>query len=195
MLKVLKSKWLIFNAGYKKKTNMSFPFSIVPQNEDERFMLEALKEAWKAFKADEVPVGAVLVKDHRIIARGYNQVEMLKDATAHAEMLCITAGEVALDNWRLTGTTLYCTIEPCSMCAGAMILSRISKLVWGAPDLRHGANGSWINLFEKEHPIHHLAIANGVLQEVCSQLLKDFFQLQRAKKKQGPSQLDHFKGE
>src|SRR5437660_592406 len=109
---------------------MSFPFRIIPQNEDEQFMLEALKEAWKAFKSNEVPVGCVLVKDKQIIARGYNQVEMLKDATAHAEMLCMTVGESALDNWRLAETTLYCTIEPCSMCAGAMLLTRIPILVW-----------------------------------------------------------------
>lgn len=164
-------------------TNLTFPFSISPQNEDEKFMLEALKEAWKAFKADEVPVGAVLVHKGRIIARGYNQVEMLNDATAHAEMLCITAGEATLENWRLADTTLYCTIEPCSMCAGAMLLSRISELVWGAPDIRHGANGSWVNLFEKKHPMHTLAIRTGVLQECSSSLLKSFFQKQRERNK------------
>jgi tRNA(adenine34) deaminase len=164
---------------------MTFPFSIHPQNEDERFMLEALKEAWKAFKADEVPVGAVLVKDNHIISRGYNQVEMLRDATAHAEMLCITAGEVALENWRLANTTLYCTMEPCSMCAGAMYLSRVSSLVWGAPDLRHGANGSWIDLFAQPHPIHKINIRKGVLQEFCAQLMRDFFQMQREKKLKG----------
>ncbi|MBA3720915.1 MAG: nucleoside deaminase [Parachlamydiaceae bacterium] len=147
-------------------------------------MLEALKEAWKAFKADEVPVGAVLVKDQRIIARGYNQVEMLKDATAHAEMLCITAGESALTNWRLANTTLYCTIEPCSMCVGAMLLSRIPTIVWGAPDIRHGANGSWVDLLELTHPTHQIAVRRGVLQEQCAWLIKDFFQMQRKKKKQ-----------
>lgn len=157
----------------------TFPFSITPQNDDERFMLEALKEAWKAFQADEVPIGAVLVKDRHVIARGYNQVEMLQDATAHAEMLCMTAGESALQNWRLAGTTLYCTVEPCSMCAGAMLLTRVPTLVWGAPDLRHGANGSWINLFEKTHPTHAIQIRSGVLKEPCSLLLKDFFQMQR----------------
>ncbi len=161
---------------------MSFPFRITPQNEDEHYMLEALKEAWKAFKADEVPVGAVLVKDKHIIARGYNQVEMLKDATAHAEMLCLTAGEAALDNWRLAQTTLYCTVEPCSMCAGAMLLTRVPTLVWGAPDLRHGANGSWIDLFEPVHPTHAIQVRKGVLQEFCAQLLKDFFQIQRQRK-------------
>ncbi len=161
---------------------MSFPFRITPQSEDEQFMLEALKEAWKAFKADEVPVGAVLVKDKRVIARGHNQVEMLKDATAHAEMLCMTAGESALDNWRLTNTTLYCTIEPCSMCAGALLLTRVPFLVWGAPDLRHGANGSWVDLFQLVHPTHTIQVRKGILQEYCTQILKDFFQIQRQKK-------------
>lgn len=159
-----------------------FPFSISPSTDDEKMMLEALKEAWKAYKADEVPIGAVLVKKGRIIARGYNQVEMLKDATAHAEMLCLTSGAVALENWRLNDTTLYCTIEPCSMCAGAMFLSRISKLVWGAPDIRQGANGSWVNLFDKGHPIHTIEVRGGVYGEYCAQLMKDFFQKQRAKK-------------
>lgn len=145
-------------------------------------MLEALKEAWKAFKADEVPVGAVLVRNQKVIARGYNQVEMLKDATAHAEMLCLTAGAVALENWRLANTTLYCTMEPCSMCAGALLLSRIETLVWGAPDLRHGANGSWIDLFDKPHPTHAIQIRKGVLQDFSAVLLRDFFAKQRAKK-------------
>lgn len=161
---------------------MNFPWSITPQNDDEKFMLEALKQAWKAFKADEVPVGAVLVKDKQIIARGYNQMEMLHDATAHAEMLCLTAGEVALENWRLKGTTLYCTIEPCTMCAGAMFLTRIDGLVWGAPDIRHGANGSWVDLFVKDHPMHEIQVRKGVLQEYSAQLMKDFFRIQREKK-------------
>lgn len=156
-----------------------FPFQVTPQNDDEKFMLEALKQAWKAFQAEEVPVGAVLVKDGHVIARGYNQVEMLNDATAHAEMLCITAGEVAMENWRLADTTLYCTIEPCSMCAGAMLLSRVPRLVWGAPDIRHGANGSWIDLFATQHPMHSINITRGVLQEQAAYLLKSFFQRRR----------------
>lgn len=160
-----------------------FPFAIIPKNDDEKFMVEALKEAWKAFQKEEVPVGAVLVHAGRVIARGYNQVELLHDATAHAEMLCITAGEVALENWRLADTTLYCTIEPCSMCAGAMLLSRVPTLVWGAPDLRHGANGSWINLFEKPHPTHTIAIRKGILGEVCATLMRDFFQKRRTENK------------
>lgn len=159
---------------------MTFPFSsTIPKDEDEKFMLEALKEAWKAFKEKEVPVGAVLVHKGRIIARGHNQVEMLHDATAHAEMLALTAGAGAMENWRLADTTLYCTIEPCTMCAGAMMLSRVPILVWGAPDVRHGANGSWIDLFNKPHPTHSMTIKKGVLAEPCSLLLKDFFQTRR----------------
>jgi tRNA(adenine34) deaminase len=159
-----------------------FPFIIVPKSDDERFMLEALKEAWKAFQKEEVPVGAVLVQDGHVIARGYNQVEMLNDATAHAEMLCITAGEAACENWRLADTTLYCTIEPCSMCAGAMLLARVPKLVWGAPDLRHGANGSWVDLFAKPHPMHAISIQKGVLEEFSAALMRDFFQKRRSEK-------------
>jgi len=164
---------------------MAFPFHVAPQSDDERFMLEALKQAWKAYQEDEVPVGAILVHKGKIISRGYNQVEMLKDATAHAEMLCITAGEVAMENWRLAETTLYVTIEPCAMCAGAMLLSRVPTLVWGAPDLRHGANGSWINLFEKTHPTHTVEIRSGVLAEPCALILRDFFQKRREEKKNG----------
>ncbi|MCB1136213.1 MAG: tRNA adenosine(34) deaminase TadA [Chlamydiia bacterium] len=158
---------------------MRFPFHIDPQSEDERFMVEALKEAWKAYREKEVPIGAVLVHEGEIIARGYNQVELLRDATAHAEMLCLTAGSTALDNWRLNGCTLYCTVEPCSMCAGAMFLSRISCLVWGAPDLRHGANGSWTNLFDLDHPIHKVAVRGGVLGDYAAQLMREFFQQRR----------------
>lgn len=160
-------------------SSRAFPFSIIPSSEDEKFMLEALKEAWKAYLAKEVPVGAVLAHKGRIIARGYNQVEMLKDATAHAEMLCITAGESAMENWRLSDTALYCTIEPCSMCAGAMLLSRVPVLVWGAPDLRHGANGSWVNLFDKPHPTHTVVIRKGILADYSSALMKEFFQKRR----------------
>jgi len=147
--------------------------------DDERFMREALKEALKASKAKEVPVGCVIVKDNQIIARGYNQVELLKDATAHAEILAITSAESVVDNWRLKGCTLYCTLEPCLMCAGAMLLSRLDALVWGAPDIRLGANGSWIDIFSTKHPLHTLQIRSGVLIEWCQQPLKQFFQQRR----------------
>lgn len=162
---------------------MQFPFSIEPSQEDEKWMLEALKEAWKAFNANEVPIGAVLVKNNQVIARGYNQVEAFNDATAHAEMLCIRSGETVCGNWRLADTTLYTTLEPCSMCAGAILLTRIPVLVWGAPDIRHGANGSWVDLFAKQHPMHTLEIRKGVLANYASTLLQDFFKKQRQREK------------
>jgi tRNA(adenine34) deaminase len=164
--------------------NKPFPITITPENDDEKYMLEALKEGWKAFQQEEVPVGAVLVHQGRIIARGHNQVEMLKDATAHAEMLCITVGEAALDNWRLADTTLYCTVEPCSMCAGAVLLSRVPVLVWGTPDMRHGANGTWVDLFENPHPTHSVDIRKGVLQDECAWMMKEFFRERRLEKGQ-----------
>ena len=154
----------------------------MPKDEDEVFMLEALKEAIKAFRSNEVPIGAVLVSEGKIISRGHNQVEMLEDATAHAEMLCLTGGSASIGNWRLEDTTLYTTVEPCSMCAGALLLARVPRLVWGAPDLRHGANGSWINLFEKPHPTHSIEIRKEIMMEPSSLLLRTFFQRRRQEK-------------
>ncbi len=153
------------------------------KKEDEMWMGEALKEAKKAFDEGEVPVGAVLVFEERIVARGHNQVEKLSDATAHAEMLCLTSAAADWENWRLKDTTLYCTVEPCPMCAGAMILSRVGRLVWGAPDIRQGANGSWIDLFAQRHPIHNFAIETGIRKEEAAFLLQDFFQKQREKRR------------
>lgn len=155
---------------------------MMAEEQDTYFMREALKEAKKAFDKDEVPVGAVLVRAGKIIARGHNEVELLQDATAHAEMICITAGTTALENWRLADTTLYCTLEPCAMCAGAILASRIKRLVWGAPDLRLGANGSWMDLFAIKHPMHSLEVSSRVLQDESSFLLKSFFEKQRKKK-------------
>jgi len=145
-------------------------------------MREALKEAHRAYKGGEVPIGAVLVFNQRVIARSHNQVELLKDATAHAEMICIGSGGVALENWRLLDTVLYCTVEPCCMCAGAMFLSRIKRLVWGTPDVRHGANGSLVDLFSLKHPTHSIEVTSHVLQEECATLLQDFFRAKRNKK-------------
>jgi tRNA(adenine34) deaminase len=158
-----------------------FPYQLTPSNDDEKWMLYALKEAWKAYQDNEIPIGAVLVLDNRIIAKGHNQVELLKDATAHAEMLCLTSASGSLSNWRLLNTTLYSTVEPCTMCAGAMFLSRIKRLVWGTHDTRHGANGSWVNLFEKKHPMHSINVSNGIYKEVCAELLKSFFKSKREK--------------
>ncbi len=158
---------------------------------DAAFMREALKEAKRAFDEDEVPVGAVLVVGGRIVARGRNQVELLSDATAHAEMICLSAGAAQAANWRLGDATLYCTLEPCCMCAGAMFLSRLKRLVWAAPDLRVGANGSWIDLFSQKHPIHAVEIASGVLQEEAADLMRTFFQKQRKKKDEREDFISH----
>ncbi len=156
-----------------------FPFALHPSNDDERFMHAALKEAWKAFQNDEVPVGAVVVIEGRIVSKGSNQVEMLQDATAHAEMLALTSAAAGLHNWRLQGATLYSTLEPCSMCAGAAILSRVERIVWGAPDVRHGANGSWVDLFALQHEIHQVKISGGIYAEECGQLMRRFFKKRR----------------
>jgi tRNA(adenine34) deaminase len=142
-------------------------------------MEEALKEARLAGERGEVPVGAVIVYEGEVIARAHNRVEELQDATAHAEVLCLRLASSRLENWRLLKATLYCTLEPCSMCAGAMILSRLEKVVWGAPDLRHGAHGSWVNLLDQPHPIHQLKGCGGVMQKESSELLKAFFQKRR----------------
>lgn len=149
--------------------------------DDEYFIKEALKEAKKAFNKDEVPIGAVLVLDGKIIARAHNQVEMLQDATAHAEMLAITMGASYLGNWRLLETTLYCTLEPCSMCAGAMLLSRVKRVVYGGKDIRHGAHGSFIDIFNKPHPTHKVEIVGGILEDECIALLQQFFLKKRNK--------------
>ncbi len=142
-------------------------------------MKAALQQAQKAYDIGEVPVGAVLVFQNQIISRAYNQVESLNDATAHAEMLCLKQAAGTLENWRLLNCTLYCTLEPCLMCAGALILSRVKTLVWGAPDLRHGAGGSLMNVFKLDHPIHRIEVREGVLRDEAADLLKKFFQEKR----------------
>ncbi len=139
----------------------------------------AIEEAKKAYEMGEVPVGAVLVWNNEVIARAHNLVEARQEASAHAELLCMVAAAAHLDNWRLLNTTLYSTLEPCSMCAGAMLLSRIGALVWGAPDFRHGAHGSWINVLDQPHPTHRIEVRKGVLAEVCSELMRSFFQSRR----------------
>ena len=146
---------------------------------DEYFMQEALIEARLAAEKGEVPVGAVLVKEGQIIARSHNLVESTCSALAHAEMLCLKRGSEVLGNWRLLNTTLYCTLEPCPMCAGGMIHSRIKRLVWGAKDLRCGAHGSWVNLWDSVHPIHQVSVTSGVLEELCAQEMKSFFKRRR----------------
>ncbi len=153
---------------------------------DETFMQEALRLASKARAADEVPVGAVVVRDGKIISRGYNQVELLKDATAHAEMLALTAAEAAVGDWRLTDCDLYVTKEPCPMCAGAIVHTRIRRLIYGCSDLRAGAAGTVINLLQHDALNHQSQITGGVLENECTAILQDFFRKKRAKADSAP---------
>jgi len=149
---------------------------------DETFMREALRLALKAREAEEVPVGAVVVREGKIIARGYNQVELLKDATAHAEMLALTAAEAAVGDWRLTDCDLYVTKEPCPMCAGAMVHTRIRRVIFGCPDVRAGAAGSVMNLLQHNALNHKSQITSGVLENECASILQDFFKTKRNRK-------------
>ena len=144
------------------------------------FMQEALKEADKAFDEDEVPVGAVIVYKGRVISRAHNQVERLKDPTAHAEMLAITAAANYLGNKWLLDTSLYVTVEPCSMCAGSLVLARIKNLYFGASDPKTGACGSIFNILSNKKLNHRIKVKGGILKEECSFLLKDFFKKKRA---------------
>lgn len=146
---------------------------------DRYFMEIAFEEAKKAFRKQEVPVGAVLVKENILIAVAHNRTEELQDATAHAEVLCLREGSRYLNNWRLLETTLYITLEPCCMCLGSILLSRIKRVVWGAKDKRHGACGGWVNLLDLKHPTHSLEVSAEVMEEECSLLLKEFFKLRR----------------
>jgi len=148
---------------------------------DSFFMKEALKEAQEAFARDEVPVGAVIVHKNRVIARAHNQVEMLKDPTAHAEILVLTEACNFLGNKWLLDCVIYVTIEPCSMCAGALVLSRIKKIVYGAEDPKAGACGSVLNIANNKKLNHRIEIKKGVLEKDCSLLLKDFFLKKRRK--------------
>jgi tRNA(adenine34) deaminase len=146
---------------------------------DEYFMREALRQAQKAYAADEVPVGAVVVLAGKIIARAYNQVELLKDATAHAEMLALTQAEAAVGDWRLTDCDLYVTKEPCPMCAGALVHTRIRRVIFGCPDPSGGAAGSVMNLLEMPTLNHRCDIGSGVLQDECAAILQNFFRKRR----------------
>ena len=146
---------------------------------DESFMREALRQAQKANEAGEVPVGAVIVREGKIIARAYNQVELLKDATAHAEMLALTQAEAAVGDWRLTECDLYVTKEPCAMCAGALVHTRIRRVIFGCTDPFAGAAGSVMNLLQMPALNHRCDIASGVLQDECATILQDFFRKRR----------------
>ena len=155
---------------------------IIDLQSDLFFMGEALRQAAKAYAAGEVPVGAVVVREGRIIARSFNQVELLKDATAHAEMLALTQAEEAVGDWRLTDCTLYVTKEPCPMCAGAIVHVRLARVVFGASDPKSGAAGSALNLLQFPTLNHQCEITSGVRETECRSLLRSFFAEQRREK-------------
>ena len=146
-------------------------------------MYAALQEAQKAFDEDEVPVGAVVVHNNRIIGRGYNQVEKLKDSTAHAEMIAVTSASNNLQNWRLNECAIYVTLEPCIMCTGALLSSRINELFFAAFDTKFGACGSIHNLAENSGTNHTLKVYSGILSKESEELLKEFFNKKRSKNK------------
>ena len=149
------------------------------------FMGQALREAKRAYDVGEVPIGAVIVREGQVIARAWNQVETLKDATAHAEMLALTSAQAAYGDWRLEGCTLYVTKEPCPMCAGAIVHCRPDRVVYGAMDAKGGAAGGWINLLQSNPPLNHRCeITMGVMEDECLALLQSFFREARERKKE-----------
>lgn len=156
---------------------------IIDLQSDHYFMGEALRQAVRAYEAEEVPVGAVIVREGRIIARAFNQVELLKDATAHAEMLAITQAEELVGDWRLNDCTIYVTKEPCPMCAGALVHARLGRVVFGVRDPKGGAAGSALNLLQFPTLNHKCDITPGVRETECRTILQNFFLEQREKPK------------
>ncbi len=146
---------------------------------DEKYMALALKEAKKALLFDEVPVGCIIVKDNKIIARAYNKRETTNDPTSHAEINAIRKASKKLKSWRLVGSTIYVTLEPCSMCAGAILWSRIDRVVYGANDFKGGALGSTYNMYEIKNLNHYPKITSGVLSNQCSEIISSYFKSKR----------------
>jgi tRNA(adenine34) deaminase len=149
---------------------------------DNYYMGEALRQAQKAGNQNEVPIGAVIVRNDEIIGRAWNQVETLKDATAHAEMLAITQAEAAVEDWRLTDCDLYVTKEPCPMCAGAIVHTRLRRVIFGCPDPKTGAAGGMINLLQMPPLNHQCTITQGVRELECRELLQQFFREKRTQR-------------
>jgi tRNA(adenine34) deaminase len=145
----------------------------------EHYMREALKEAVKAFENDEVPVGAIIVHKGEIIGRAHNQIKMLKDPTAHAEIIAITQAANFLQNERLTDCIMYSTLEPCSMCAGAMVLSRIKNLIYAAKDPKTGAHDSVFRILNNKRLNHKIKVRAGLLKDEAASLMKEFFKIKR----------------
>lgn len=155
---------------------------IIDLQSDAYFMAEALRMAKRAYEADEVPIGAVVVREGRIIARAFNQVELLKDATAHAEMLALTQAEAAVGDWRLSDCDLYVTKEPCPMCAGALVHVRMRRVIFGCADPKGGAAGGLLNLLQNPSLNHQCEMAGDVLRDDCANLLQSFFRAKRLAK-------------
>ena len=153
-------------------------------NSDELFMWEAIKEAYKARKKDEVPIGCVIVKDNQVIARAHNLRESKQKSTSHAEILAIEQANEIVGSWRLANCTLYVTLEPCPMCAGAILLSRVERVVYGAADPKGGSVDSCMKMYDVSGWNHYPKVCSGILKDECSTLLKEFFAMKRKQKKQ-----------
>ena len=151
--------------------------------QDERYMQMALEQARIAEENGDVPIGAVIVHENRIIGKAYNQREQLQDPTAHAEIIALTQAAAALENWHLNGCAIYITLEPCPMCAGALVLARMDRLVYGCDDPKTGACKSLYNIVQDERLNHRLEVTSGVLAEQCGQLLQEFFAKRREENK------------
>ena len=160
------------------------------QSEDEKWMRHALAEAQLALNKKEVPIGAVVVYEDKIIGRGHNQVERLNDPTAHAEIIAIGAASSYLNSWRLSGASLYVTIEPCVMCAGAIVLSRLDRLVFGAKDPKAGACGSLYNIVQDIRLNHQVQVIPYILEQECSQILESFFEKIRQSTKESEGERE-----
>jgi tRNA(adenine34) deaminase len=152
---------------------------LIDLHSDQFFMGEALRQARRAWQQEEVPVGAVIVMEGQIIARACNQVETLKDATAHAEMLAVTQAQSVVGDWRLTSCELYVTKEPCPMCAGALVHTRIKRVIFGCASTKDGAGGSLMNLLQHPQLNHRCEVTTGVCHDECAQMLQAFFRERR----------------
>lgn len=158
---------------------------MLSERSDAEYMADALKQAERALDAGEVPVGAIIVRGGRIIARAFNQRETLNDPTAHAEMIAITQAAAEVGDWRLEDCTMYVTLEPCTMCSGAIVLARIPRLVFGARDPKAGACGSLYDIPRDARLNHNVQITEGILADECGGILSEFFRLRREQKKKG----------
>jgi len=162
--------------------------AFIDLHSDSFFMAEALRQARRAWECDEVPVGAVIVLRGQIIARAFNQVETLKDATAHAEMLAITQAESVVGDWRLGDCELYVTKEPCAMCAGALVHVRMKRVIFGCPAVKDGAGGSLMNLLQHPQLNHRCEITSGVRHDECAAMLQAFFRERRSSSARGSAE-------